>query len=114
MERLSMKRIFSIAVITLIVAFCFGQMALAEEAPHHSHAVLLHAGSHHSDVTVPKGLFVPWAYFTTAGANFGGPNSDGSPLWPCFGDYDGTSTTSEDKDCPTIGDPSTPFGGGVV
>src|SRR5208283_4754203 len=99
METLPMKKIFQVAVIVLVVAFCFGQMALAEEAPSHAHARLVaHGNSVHSDTAAPKNLYIGWAAFTTAGDNFGGPNTDGTPLWPCFGNYDGTNTTSEDAD----------------
>jgi hypothetical protein len=42
-------------------------------------------------------------------------NNDNTALWPCFGSYDGSANSSENPDCPTVGDPKTGlYAGGMV
>jgi len=112
-----MKRLFTVLAVLAVVAFCVSGM-MAEE-PQHGHAMLVkHAPStvhvHASTSTVA--VFIPWSDFATAGVPVS--NADGSYLWPCFGDYEASSGTftgnAANPDCPSIGDPSVPFGGGVV
>ncbi|MGB9235987.1 MAG: hypothetical protein WCC04_16375 [Terriglobales bacterium] len=112
-----MTRIFQIAVLVLVVAFCFGQMAVAGNVPHNwgvkaipaSHA---RAQAIHSNATMPNNLYAEWQYFVgTPWAAYSSPtNTDTSDIWPCFG-----GGTSANPDCPTIGDPTQPFAvNGVV
>jgi len=105
-----MKKLFTLLAVLAVVAFCITGM-VAEE-PHHTHAaVLKHATPGVHSNAAPTGIWIPWADF----ASFSGAtNADSSYLWPCFGNYDGSNTSSENPDCPTIGDPTVPFGGGVV
>jgi hypothetical protein len=113
-----MKRLFAVVAVVAVVAFCVTGM-LAEEA-HHPHAAVLKHGAGlrsagNAPTTPPAGIWVPWADFATFS---NATNSDGSYLWPCFGDYAPSSGTftgdPANPDCPSIGDPSVPFGGGVV
>ena len=108
------SRLFLVFASLVIVAFVVcGQRAQAEETPHHGHfQVVTKAQAAHSDTAPAANLYLAWADFATFS---NATNSDGSYLWPCFGNYVASiGTSSENVDCPTIGDPSVPFGGGVV
>lgn len=114
-----MKRLFAVLVVLAVAVFCISG-ATAEETHHAHFAVVKHAPSSvHSDATsnaLPAGIWISWADFA---AFSNATNSDGSFLWPCFGQYipaSGTNTgQAANPDCPSIGDPSVPFpSGGVV
>jgi len=104
-----MKRIFQVVVVVLVVAFCFGQMALAE-GPHITPKVTpkvihnpgLNANAVHSNA-LAAGFHGLWQALAGSPADYypTPTNSDGYPIWPCFG---GGSSTN--PDCPQIGDPA--------
>jgi hypothetical protein len=102
-----MKRIFQIAVLVLVVAFCFGQMALAAE--HHFVAKQMPIPDAenriHSNAAPAVGLHPEWAWFSGSPYQYYATpaNGDGSPIWPCFG-----GGTAGNPDCPTIGSPAQP------
>jgi hypothetical protein len=104
-----MKKLSQFAVLALVVAFCFGTLAMAElnksEAPttlHHPRIVKSHHGDLKSDTAPAANIYGVWQAFAGTPAIYGlSANSDGSPVWPCFG-----GGTSSNPDCPTIGDPA--------
>ncbi len=106
-----MTRIFQVAVVVLVVAFCFSAMAVAAGHPQFAAKIARteHANAVHSNLTYPAAnLYSVTAFFG------GGPiwtyaspaNSDGSEIWPCFG---GGATAN--PDCPTVGSPVQPLAG---
>lgn len=117
-----MKKIYLLpllALLAVVALFICGPQAFAE-TPHHSHMMVVPRA--HSDVnsnaTLPP---VAGIYAVTQGF-VGTPypnwinNTDGYELWPCFGDYNGTATSTENADCPTVGSPTIGLaaGGGVL
>jgi hypothetical protein len=108
--------IFQCAVLALIIAVCaFGQLALAQSAPHPTLRRLPGTGqaaeAHANDLAA--NLYGVTQLFGATAVPFG-LNSDGSTIWPCEGTYN--SSTAANPDCPTIGNPSQPFpfGGEVI
>ena len=102
-----MKRTLLFLAVVSLVAFCFGTMALAEGpriTPKVIHNPTTKANVIHSN-TLADGLYGGWA--TLAGTPedyYASPtNSDGYPIWPCFG-----GGTAANADCPQIGDPAQP------
>jgi hypothetical protein len=107
-----MKRIFQVAVLVLIVAFCFGQFALAAD-PHHWTVKAIPSGSvrangAHSNAADANNLYAEYAAFVLSPVTaYVNPfNTDGSELWPCFG-----GGTAANTDCSSIGDPAQPYVG---
>ncbi|MFZ1132354.1 MAG: hypothetical protein WBV31_11690 [Terriglobales bacterium] len=107
-------RLFQLFACLAIVAFACSQLALAEGKPRFQIKVVpRHQGI---DAQLPP-AGAPPANLYAVGQWFGATayptvNTDGSDLWPCFGD---SSSTGPNTDCPTIGNPSIPFPtGGVV
>ncbi len=105
-----MTRIFQVVVVVLVVAFCFGQMALAAEVPHHWTAKVVQTPTHktgvHENAAPAAGLHAEWAWFNESPYSFyaSPTNSDGNDLWPCFGG----GTVAPNADCLNIGDPAQP------
>ena len=104
-----MKRVFLIAVLVLVVAFCFGQFALAADNHHFAakRIPIPHAASRvHANASPAAGLYPEWAWFSgTPYQYYAVPqNSDQTDVWPCFGG----GTADSNPNCPVIGDPSQP------
>jgi hypothetical protein len=104
-----MKRIFQVAVVVLVVAFCFGQMALAENVPHYKVTVVpstAHRTGVHSNAADTNNLYALWSAFAGGPeASYASPfNTDGYEIWPCFG-----GGTAANTDCPSIGNPTQDF-----
>jgi hypothetical protein len=110
--------LFQCTVVVLIIAFCaFGQFAIAQNKPHtHMMVVPRTPSDVHSDALPPTaGIYaVTQGFVGTPYPNWV-QNSNGAELWPCFGSYNGTATSTENVDCPTVGSPTIGFtaGGGV-
>ena len=106
------SRLFLVVASLVIVAFFVcGQQALAAENQHHWQIKVVprvHSGVDIRSNSVPAALYAgEMAFVATA---YPTVNSDGSDLWPCFG-----NTSTPNTDCPTIGNPSITFPtGGVV
>jgi hypothetical protein len=105
---------FHVFVCLAIVAlFVCGQQLLAQEVPHHYHTQLVHrVNSDHAipqtNPAPPAGLYGTSQVFAATPLP-SGVNTDGTDLWPCFG-----NSSSANPDCPTIGDPSVTFPSGGV
>jgi hypothetical protein len=108
------SRLFQVLISLAVVAFFVcGQQLVAQEVPHHFHTQLLHRVN--PDRAVPltnpapaNNLYgVEQAFVATPLPS--GVNSDGTDLWPCFG-----NTSTANPDCPTIGNPSVTFPTGGV
>jgi hypothetical protein len=110
---MSKSRLFQVLTSLVIVAgFVCGQQALAQEKHHWQVKVVPRTTNQqgpHANVTLTPNLYGLWAAF--ADTSLPTSNTDGSDLWPCFGD-----TASANPDCPSIGDPTVVFpnGGAVV
>ena len=111
-----MKRVFLIAVLVLVVAFCFGQFALAANHPQFSAKIVRQGGVHADGVssnytfTYPSttpGLYGVAQWFGGGPiASYASPfNTDGYEIWPCFGG----GTVAPNADCLTVGDPTQPL-----
>lgn len=114
-------RFFQYAVLVVIVAFCFGQLALASNH-------IIKQGNQTRSKTGEATYTSPTAALYPLSAGFvaspyvaigttdtgAGQNSDGTDLWPCFGEY--SATSGPNPDCPYIGNPQQylPAGGLVV
>ncbi len=103
-----MTKVFQCAVLALIVAFCFGTIAMAAEVPHHWSVKLMPGSAERVQKLHPRAADANGLY--SSGAAFvGSPfdyyanpiNGDGSEIWPCFG-----GGTSANADCPTLGSPA--------
>ena len=111
-----MTRIFQVAVVVLIVAFCFGQFALAADSHHWAARAVpstnMRGPGVHGNAADANNLYALWGAFAGGPiASYASPfNSDGSEIWPCFG-----GGTAANPDCPSIGSPTQPFAtSGVV
>jgi hypothetical protein len=123
MEESRMKsRKFQLLTLVAIVALICGQ-AIAAESQHHYTVKVIPRAQQSTDEVVPatltKNLYALSAVFAQSPLAVVGPttgvNSDGTDLWPCFGSYSSASgTSSENPDCPTIGDPSQGFPAGAA
>src|ERR1700730_16467854 len=113
MEGFSMikPRLFQVLACVAIVAFfAFGQQALAQDDAqskvHYHIKVMPSAPEANQDVTpllaTPVNLYGLASVFTAT--DFPTVNSDGSDIWPCFG-----NTATPNPDCSTIGMPSITF-----
>jgi hypothetical protein len=109
------SRFFQILACLAIVAFFVcGQQALAQETHHHWQIKVLprqnaEGTRHNPEATSPtKDLYGIQAAFTNGYPTIGA-NSDGSDIWPCFGD-----SSSANPDCPTIGSPTITFPTGAA
>jgi|SRR5271163_1599691 len=104
-------RVFSGTILAVMIACCaLGQLALAQTPHHYTIRVLPHQktadAQPNANPAPAAGLYgVEQAFTATPGAT----NSDGTDLWPCFG-----NSTTPNVDCPTIGDPSVTFPSGGV
>ena len=110
MERLSMTRKFQVAVIVLVVAFCFGQLALAADVPHHWGVKVIkhHPGRNgearpDTGAAPAAGLYaVGQAFVVTPLQQPGNSGTAAAELWPCAG---GAGTAQ--PDCAFIGSTGT-------
>jgi hypothetical protein len=113
-----MKKVLALPLFALLAVVALsicGPRAYAAEnhnkytikfVPHRTDAVATPAA-------LANNLYSVGAWF--AATSYPTANTDGSNLWPCFGSYDGSSTSTENPDCPTIGSPKVGFPiGGVV
>jgi hypothetical protein len=113
------KMLSLIAIVALLVC---GQAIAADTAHHYTVKLVPRAGGASVEFAPaePANLFALTAAFTAsplASPDTSPTNSDGTPIWPCFGSYSSASGTStENPDCPTIGDPKQgfPAGGAVL
>lgn len=109
---MSKSRLFQV-LTSLVIVCCFvcGQ-AVAQEKHHWQIKVVPRAANQgaRSEATLTPNLYGLSQTFAATPAPFG-TNTDGSELWPCFGD-----TSSANPDCPTIGNPSQTFptGGAII
>jgi hypothetical protein len=75
------------------------------EAPstlHHPRLAKSHHGAVKSDAVLPPDIYGIWQAFAGTPSAYGlSANSDGYPVWPCFG-----GGTASNPDCPTLGDPA--------
>jgi hypothetical protein len=108
------SRLFQVFALMAIVAFVVcGQQALAQEVPHHFRVQVM--PRENSDRALPPNpsptanLYGLQQAFTAGPYPLPTTNSDGSDLWPCFG-----NTSTPNPDCPTIGNPSVTFPNGGV
>lgn len=107
------SRLFPVVVLaTMVTLLAFGQLAAAQARPHFQIKLIpkqVNSDHVNSNPAPPNGLYgIDQAFVVTPLPD--GSNSDGSDLWPCFGD-----TSSPNVDCPTIGNPSITFpNGGIV
>jgi hypothetical protein len=107
------SRLFQVFALMAIVAFVVcGQQALAQDVPHHFRIQVM--PRENSDRALPPNPAPPVNLYGLDQAFTANPplpttNSDGSDLWPCFGD-----TSSANPDCPSIGNPSVVFPTGGV
>lgn len=103
------SRLIQILASLAIVALCVCGQALAQEKPHFQLKLVprVHADNTvRPEVTPTVNLYALEAAFTQGYPTIGA-NSDGTDIWPCFGD-----TSSANPDCSTIGDPSITFPSG--
>jgi hypothetical protein len=120
-----MTRTFQIAVIVLVVAFCFGQLALAADVPHHWGVRLIkHHGPKGNAIRPDVGaapaanLYNVTSAFVATPTGLSGNLADGYDLWPCAGGAATPGTAVQDENCFYIGstgtaDPAS-FGGSWV
>jgi hypothetical protein len=117
-RRIAMKRAFPLVVLTVLAFTVVGQLAVAQ--PHHYTVKVVPRAQAEAvpESGVAKNLYGTSAVFAFSPytQSSSPTNSDGTDLWPCFGSYTSSGgTSSENPDCPTIGDPSQGFpAGGVV
>ncbi len=107
-----------VAVLAVVALFVCGQQAQAAENHHPKFAIKIVPHQPGSEIATPS-VLTPNLYGVSAASaytQYPNNNSDGSDLWPCFGSYDGTHTSTENPDCPTVGDPKQgfPAGGAVL
>ena len=105
------SRSFRVLVFVAMVAFfACSQLAVAQEKPHFQIKVVPKVNSDVPQVNPapPANLYGLGQQFTAT--PYPAPaNSDGTELWPCFG-----NTSTPNTDCPTIGNPSVTFPTGGV
>jgi hypothetical protein len=110
-----MRRVFPLVALTIVFALTLTAFA----QPHHYTVKVMPRTQ--SESVQPSALAAN-LYGTSAVFAFSPftqssspTNSDGTDLWPCFGSYTTAGgTSSENPDCPTIGDPSQGFPAGGV
>jgi hypothetical protein len=115
------SRLFkTLSLIAIVALFVCGQQMFAADSSHHYTIKVVPRAQQQADYELPPAnptpdLYALAQYFGATAAPFT-LNTDGTELWPCFGSYSSASgTSSENPDCPTIGDPSQGFPvGGVV
>ena len=105
------SRSFRVLVFVAMVAlFACSQLAVAQEKPHFQIKVVpkMNSDVPQANPAPPANLYGLGQAFTAT--PYPAPvNSDGSDLWPCFG-----NSTTPNTDCPTIGNPSVTFPTGGV
>jgi hypothetical protein len=115
--RMTSRLFKTLSLIALIALFAFGQMAFAAEN-HTKYHIRLVPRSHSGMVASPDATSPTANLYALTAAFVGDPfvvaqtptNSDGTDLWPCFGSWTSAGgDTSENPDCPTVGDPSQPL-----
>jgi len=110
------KTLSLIAIVALLVC---GQAIAADNSHHYTIKIVPRTTQQDNFDLSPANpaadLYALAQYFAATPQPFG-TNTDGTELWPCFGSYSSASgTSSENPDCPTIGDPAQGFPvGGVV
>jgi hypothetical protein len=105
-------RVYQFAVLVFALAFCFGQLSVAQNR---THMMVLSRGQaqQHSEAGPSPNLYaITQAFVGTPYPNWIS-NSDGFELWPCFAN---SSTSGPNLDCQYIGDPQIAFqsGGGAL
>jgi hypothetical protein len=101
----------TVACLVIVAFFVCGQQALAQEKPHFQIKVLPRTNADVTaapQVTPAANLYALQAAFTQ-GYPTPLANSDGTDIWPCFG-----NSSTPNTDCPTIGNPSITFPTGGV
>jgi hypothetical protein len=107
-------RLLLVCSVAMVVFFACSQLAVAQSTKSRFQVKLVPKAQSkvHSDVVTnpppADNLYALTAAFTATAANLP-PNTDDTPLWPCFGD-----TSSPNMDCSLIGDPSVTFPTGGV
>jgi hypothetical protein len=100
------------ACLAVVAFFACGQQAAAQavlQSKPRVHVRAVPKTQVHTNITEgppPADLYALEAAFTATARLFP-PNSDGSPLWPCFG-----NSSTPNTDCPSIGKPSVTFPNG--
>jgi len=106
-----------ITLVGVVAVLAFAQTTLAAENPHHYTIKMVPRQHQEQGAVEPAALAANLyglaQYFGATpyvDAAVSPTNSDGYDLWPCFGSYTSSGgTSSENTDCPTIGNPSQPF-----
>jgi len=105
-------RLFFCVAVVLVVAFCaFAQPALAQSSNHFQVRALPQAPTTgiKPDSNPPPTANLYALNQAFVATFFPTSNSDGTDLWPCFG-----NSTSPNTDCPSIGNPTVTFPTGGV
>jgi hypothetical protein len=98
-----------LAALTMVVFLVCGQQVLAQEKTHYQIKIVPKQSPVDRPAVNPPPTANLYGLSQTFAATPGATNTDGTDLWPCFG-----NSTTPNTDCPTIGNPSVTFPSGGV